>query len=89
MTLEGHSDDITSIAISADNKILASGSKDKTLKLWALTTGKLISTINHPEKIQAVVYSSNRILATGCSKGKIRLFKPQSKSLNSLEELLN
>ena len=78
MTLEGHNDDITSVAISADNKILASGSKDKTLKLWALTTGKLISTINHPEKIQAVVYSRDRILATGCSKGKIRLFKPQS-----------
>ena len=89
LTLEGHSDDITSIAISADNKILASGSKDKTLKLWALTTGKLISTIKHPEKIQAVAYSRDRILATGCSKGKIRLFKLQSNSLNSLQELLN
>jgi WD40 repeat protein len=90
ITLEGHSDDITSIIISADNKIIASGSKDKTLKLWALTTGKLISTINHHEKIQAVAFSPNsQILATGCSGGNIKLFKPQLKLANYLSELLN
>ncbi len=63
--------------------------QDKTLKLWALTTGKLISTINHHEPIRAVAFSpDNQILATGCSKGNIRLFKAQSKSANYLPELL-
>ena len=77
--LEAHSRKINSLYFSANNRFLASGSKDKTLKLWALTTGKLISTIDHPEKIQAVTYSRDRVLVTGCNKGNIRLFKPQSK----------
>ena len=90
MTLEGHSDHITSIAISADNKILASSSKDKTLKLWALNTGKLITTVDCNEKIRALTFSLNsQTLALGYSTGDIGLFKPQSKSSNSLQELLN
>ena len=90
MTFEGHSDDITSVAINADNTILASGSKDKTLKLWAFASGKLISTINHDTKIKAVAFSPDRqILATGCNAGNIRLFKPRSRSFDSLQQLLN
>lgn len=90
ITLEGHSDDVTSVVISSDNKILASGSKDKTLKLWTLATGKLISTVTHHEKIRAVAFSPNsKIIATGCSKGNIKLFKPQSKLSDSLQELLD
>ena len=90
MTLEGHSDDITSVAINADNTILASGSKDKTLKLWAFASGKLISTINHDAKVRAVAFSRDRqIIATGCNAGNIRLFKPQLKSFDSLQQFLN
>lgn len=90
MTLKGHSDHITSIAISSENKLLASASKDKTLKLWTLTTGKLISNINLEETIQTVAFNPNsQILATGCSNGNIRLFVPQSKSPNNLQELLS
>lgn len=90
MTFKGHDDHITSIAISSKNKLLASASKDKTLKLWTLTTGKLISEIDLKEEIRTVAFSpDSQILATGCSKGKIRLFKPQSKSSNELQQLLS
>ena len=85
MTLS-HEDDITSVAISGDGKLIASGSKDKSLKLWELATGKLIFTINHHEKIGAVAFNRDRTLVTGCQKGNIRLFKPQSHNL--LQELL-
>jgi len=37
-TLSGHSSDITSISLSANGKQLVSGSRDKTIKIWQLST---------------------------------------------------
>jgi WD40 repeat protein len=42
-TLQGHSESIYCIDISADNTLLASGSFDKTARIWNLETGKLVA----------------------------------------------
>ncbi|KAG2750462.1 WD40 repeat-like protein, partial [Suillus brevipes Sb2] len=42
-TFKGHSDQITCIDISADSKLLAGGSFDKTARVWNLDTGKLVA----------------------------------------------
>ena len=39
-TLEEHTSGVLSVAYSPDGKTLASGSGDKTIKLWDVTTGK-------------------------------------------------
>lgn len=36
-TLEGHSSKVTSVAICRDGKIIVSGSRDKTIRVWGLT----------------------------------------------------
>jgi WD40 repeat protein len=41
--LQGHSQSTTCIDISADNTLLASGSFDRTARIWNLETGKLVA----------------------------------------------
>lgn len=43
----GHSDAVYAIALSPDGKTLASGSADRTLKLWNPTTGELIRELKN------------------------------------------
>jgi WD40 repeat protein len=42
-TLEGHSDQIICIDVSADSTLLATGAKDATARIWNLDTGKLVA----------------------------------------------
>ncbi|MGF1588866.1 MAG: WD40 repeat domain-containing protein [Pleurocapsa sp.] len=43
--LAGHSEKINSICFSDNNKFLASASKDKTIKVWQMKSGKLANII--------------------------------------------
>ncbi|BAY29832.1 protein kinase [Nostoc carneum NIES-2107] len=75
-TLTGHSNWVTSVAISPDGKTLASGSHDKTIKLWNLATGKLIRTLTgHSGWIHSVAFSRDgNILASGSEDKTIKLW---------------
>jgi WD40 repeat protein/energy-coupling factor transporter ATP-binding protein EcfA2 len=44
-TFQGHTDSITSVALSSDGKMLATGSFDKTIKLWDVATGEAQATL--------------------------------------------
>ena len=62
---------IYSLAFSPDSKILASGSKDCTVKLWEVSTGReIICLRGHSKYINSVAFSPDgKILASG-SKDK-------------------
>ena len=66
-TLTGHSDWVDSVAISLDGRTLASGSEDKTIKIWNLATGQLIRTLSgHSSGVNSVAFSPDgRTLASG------------------------
>ncbi|MEH2331614.1 serine/threonine-protein kinase [Nostoc sp.] len=61
-TLKGHSSMVHAIAISPDGQFIASGSNDKTIKLWQVGTGKLVRQLgrwssNHSNMVHSVAFS--------------------------------
>nr|WP_317891623.1 WD40 repeat domain-containing protein [Tolypothrix sp. PCC 7601] len=72
----GHQDSVTSIAFSSDGQKLASGSEDKTIKLWDMTTGKLLQTFNgHSGLIKTIALSNDgEKLASGNDDKTIKLW---------------
>ncbi|MBD0345744.1 MAG: serine/threonine protein kinase [Coleofasciculus sp. Co-bin14] len=75
-TLFGHSDVVKSIAISPDGQFLASGSYDKTIKLWSLRTGELLNTLSgHTNRISCIAISpDSQFLASGSYDKSIKLW---------------
>ncbi|MEW6498220.1 MAG: serine/threonine-protein kinase [Cyanobacteriota bacterium] len=76
-TLKGHTQSIRSLAITPDGEILASGSDDKTVKLWQLATGQMICTLKgHSKSVASVAISSDgEILASGSEDKTIKLWQ--------------
>ena len=60
LKLTGHTAGINSVALGPDGKLLASGSDDKTIRLWDLTTGKAIVTfVGHSAPILSLSLSGD------------------------------
>lgn len=75
-TLTGHSHIVSSLAISADGKLLVSGSWDQTIKIWHLETGKLIRTLKgHRDQVYAIALSPDeQIIASASADQTIKLW---------------
>ncbi|MGB7439821.1 MAG: serine/threonine-protein kinase [Coleofasciculaceae cyanobacterium] len=75
-TLSGHLDIVKSIAVSPDGQIIASGSYDKTIKLWKLNNGELLHTIDgHKQRVTCVAISpDSRTLVSSSEDTTIKLW---------------
>ena len=74
-TLSGHSNVIQSVAISPDGKTLASGSSDKTIKVWHLDTGELLHTLTgHSKCVHSVAISPDRQMLASCGDQTIKIW---------------
>jgi WD40 repeat protein len=75
-TLPSHLIQVNTVAFSPDGKQIASGSSDKTIKLWDSTIGNPWKTlIGHSGSVNAVVFSPDgKQIASGSWKKIIRLW---------------
>jgi WD40 repeat protein len=64
----GHYSDVLGLAFSPDGKIICSSGEDGTIKLWDVTTGKLLRTLaGHKSAVNEVVFTSDGKQVVSCS----------------------
>ncbi|MGK7900273.1 MAG: trypsin-like peptidase domain-containing protein [Hormoscilla sp.] len=75
-TLTGHSRLVYSVAISPDGQLLASGSRDDTIKIWNLGSGRLLRTLTgHSDWVRSVAISPDgQLLASGSDDNTIKIW---------------
>jgi WD40 repeat protein len=75
-TITGHSSYVNTLAISPDGQTLVSGSADKTIKVWNLSTGQEILTLkSHLNPINTLVLSPDgQTLVSGSADKTIKIW---------------
>ena len=62
--LTGHTDTVRAIAISADERMIATAGDDKSVRLWDASTGALIwNARDHRETVASLTYLAGGTLA--------------------------
>lgn len=77
--LKGHDDPIYSIAVAPGGRLVATGSFDRTIRLWDLTTGKEARSLGgkngHQNQVLSVTFSpAGDVLASGGSDNVVKLW---------------
>ena len=74
--LRGHKGAVTAVAFSPDDRLLASGSADNTVKLWDVATGKEVRSLEgHTARVTGVAFSPDgQRLATSSADRTVRLW---------------
>src|SRR6266498_2567492 len=80
-TLKGHDSSVKSVAFSPDGKTLASGSDDRTVKLWDAQTRQELATLRgHDDYVNSVAFSPDgKTLASASEDKAVKLWYAQTR----------
>ncbi len=75
--LRGHEDEVESVAFSPDGQLLASGSRDGTIRLWRVSDGQFVHILRgHTRDVLSVAFSPDgQFLASGSWDNTARLWR--------------
>jgi small GTP-binding protein len=76
LTLEGHTSDVWSVSLSANQRKALSASLDRTIRLWDLETGRCMRVLKgHDDEVSVVVWSEDQLQAlSGSHDSSVRLW---------------
>jgi len=77
----GHTGSISTVTVSPDGSLCASGGKDGVTMLWDLNEGKHLYSLNAADEINALVFSPNRYWLCAATSSCIKIFDLESKSI--------
>jgi WD40 repeat protein len=81
-TFSGHSNWLYGLSFSPDGKMIATGSLDRTVKLWNTESGLLATLVGHNEGIYDLSFSpDSQIIASASLDKTVKLWKSRDGSL--------
>ncbi|WP_287325876.1 AAA-like domain-containing protein [Okeania sp. SIO1F9] len=82
--LEGHKDGVSSVCFSPNGTLIASGSRDNSLKLWSLSGKELKTFTGHNDRIHSICFHPDgQILASAGADTTIKLWSIDGTELQS------
>ncbi|KAJ8292748.1 Guanine nucleotide-binding protein subunit beta-like protein [Rhodotorula toruloides] len=77
----GHTGYISTVTVSPDGSLCASGGKDGITMLWDLNEGKHLYSLEAGDEIHALVFSPNRYWLCAATGSGVKIFDLESKSV--------
>lgn len=74
--LKGHSDSITTVSFNSDGSLFASGSIDRTVRVWDSNTGECLRVLSgHRDSVSSVAFNPKKdYLASASEDGSVRIW---------------
>ncbi len=84
--MAGHTRDVISLGFSPDGRRIASGARDKTIRLWDTETGNLLRTFQgHGEEVTSVAFSPDeRWIASAARDKTVKLWETSTDAVQTL-----